>query len=537
MSLLSVESLLKHLRTPSDGKFLFDDYLSDAWEIFQFDGEPDLASFEGFLIETVFQVFDEAEQNRENAKKRDACLVGLGLLEKCYHTKTNSSVPAHCDISTRCVNYLSGDYIKLSYPVPEEGANYNITDSRSLPRQALDQSARRARKQLSKRLTYMAAYGKESCQKCLQAGVENHTELITLSDGENERTIRRVVLPPPCYTLKNFPIPEQLPTPELQQDIHPEGTEDSRACGNHGAFSGQNTDLDENISGGTIESKLPDTSSCSTSNGSSGTSEDEKIKLSPPSPEISKSADGKTVLEDITSDEETARAGATGEHVPSASLTFKSILAPDIKPEGGSESTSESTQDSDPNTSTEHSQEHTPEFASNPTAMKSHTDVPSGGTSHPPKADTETSEPRTDEDNKPKRSFKPNIWAIIAGVLAMLLLAMMLLFAIYALNKSKNTNIDPVKAAEGGGIVNPNETNVEADTSMTVHSSSGTTIDINVPGIDKIASVSVIMTDSDGRAEQVTIKLDEVYDEVTAEQQDIATKDVPGGVDAYESDN
>lgn len=443
MGLLSVESLLKHLRTPSAGKFLFDDYLSDAWEIFQFDVEPDLASFEGFLIETVFQVFDEAEQNRENAKKRDACLVGLGLLEKCYHTKTNSSVPAHCDISTRCVSYLSGDYIKLSYPVPEEGANYNITDPKSLPRQALDQSERRARKQLSDRLTYMVARGREVCQECLQAGVNNHTELIPLSDGENEMRIRRVILPPPCYTLKNFPIPEQQPAFEIQQDTHPEGTKDS---GDHEVFSGQNTDSDENNSGSMIESKLPDTSSsssCNTSNGSSGTSE---------------------------------------------------------------------------------------------SAMKSHTDASGDVPPHSPKTGAETSESETDEDDKPKCSFKPNIWAIIAGVLVVLLVAAPL-FEIYKGGKNRDVNIDEVKAAEGGGIVNPNETSVEANTSMTVYSSSGTTIDINVPGIDKIASVSITMTGSDGRSEEVTIKLDEIYDEVTAEQQDTAAKDVLGGVNAHEDNH
>lgn len=238
MSLTDIESLLKGLRTPSDGRILFNDYLSDAWEIFQFDGKPDLASFEGFLIEVIFQVFDKAEHNRDKAKSRDACLVGLGLLEKCYHTKTNSSVPAHCDIATRCVSYLSGDYIKLSYPVPEEGANYNITDSRSLPRQALDQSARRARKQLSKRLTYMAACGKESCQKCLQAGKKNHTELITLPDGENERTIRRVILPPPCYTLKNFPIQDQQPTSAIREDAPPEETDEHAVSGEEALQNG-----------------------------------------------------------------------------------------------------------------------------------------------------------------------------------------------------------------------------------------------------------------------------------------------------------
>lgn len=441
MSLLSVESLLKRLRTPSDGKFLFDDYLSDAWEIFQFDGEPDLASFEGFLIETVFQIFDEAEQNRENAKKRDACLVGLGLLEKCYHTKTNSSVPAHCDISTRCVSYLSGDYIKLSYPVPEEGANYNITDPKSLPRQALDQSARRARKQLSNRLTYMAACSKESCQKCLQAGIENHTKQITISDGENERIIKKVILPQPCYTLENFPISEQQPAPEIQQDTHLDGAGDSDACGKRTDFSGQNTDSDENISDSTIESELPNTSSsssCNTSNGSSGTSESE---------------------------------------------------------------------------------------------TKSHTDASGDVPPHPPKAGAEMSAFRTDEKDKPERSFKSNKWAIIAGVLAILLLTMMPLFAIYTLNQSKKTNIDQVKASEGGGIVNPDEASIEPNMSMTYQNPNGVKVDINISGISEPASVSI---ESDMEAGKIIISLNEYY---YKESQDAAIKDFPVGGDTHEDGN
>ena len=74
---------------------------------------------------------------------------------------------------------------------------------------------------------------------------------------------------------------------------------------------------------------------------------------------------------------------------------------------------------------------------------------------------------RTDEKDKPERSFKSNKWAIIAGVLAILLLTMMPLFAIYTLNQSKKTNIDQVKAAEGGGIVNPDEASIEPNMSMT----------------------------------------------------------------------
>lgn len=174
--------------------------------------------------------------------------------------------------------------------------------------------------------------------------------------------------------------------------------------------------------------------------------------------------------------------------------TLKSIAQPTP------ESTSESTQDSDPETSTEQTQEHTP---------KSHTDASSDGTPHPPKANAEMLEPKNNKKDKPEHSSKPNKWAVITGALA-ILLAMMLPFAIYAWNKSKNVNIDQVKADEGGGIVNPDEASTEPNMSITYQSPNGIKVDINISGISETASVSV---DSDTEKGKIIISLDDYFNE------------------------
>lgn len=204
--------------------------------------------------------------------------------------------------------------------------------------------------------------------------------------------------------------------------------------------------------------------------------------------------------------------------------TLKSIAqsAPEV--------VSEPTQDSDLKTSAEQPQEHLPEFASE-SATKSLTDAPGDVLLHPAKTGTQTSESEPDEDDKPKRSLKPNIRAIIAGVLAILLLTMMPLFAIYTLNKSKNTNIDQVKAAEGGGIVKPDEASIEPNMSMTYQNPNGVKVDINISGISESASVSI---DSDMEAGKIIISLNEYY---YKEFQDAAIKDFPVGGDTYEDGN
>ena len=222
-----IKTLLDDLRAPKKSeKILFENYLEDAWKLFGFPDEADLASFEGFLIEAVSQVFKDAEHNIKNAKKRDACLVGLGLIKGCYHTETVHGVSTHCDVQTRYAKYLSGDYVKLSYPTPKEGKNFDITDCESLPRKAFAKSDERARSKLIRHLISMGAINSAPYQECLQAGRDKYTEQVVVTDGESEREVRRVILPSPCYTLENFPLKsaqqasEPDPEPTNIQDVN-----------------------------------------------------------------------------------------------------------------------------------------------------------------------------------------------------------------------------------------------------------------------------------------------------------------------------
>lgn len=127
---------------------------------------------------------------------------------------------------------------------------------------------------------------------------------------------------------------------------------------------------------------------------------------------------------------------------------------------------------------------------------------------------------------------------IITVIMALAILALaMLVFAIYT-NYTENANldIDPVEAHEGGGIVNPDEASIEPDVSMRYQSFSGATFDIDIFEPNRTASVSIEITDSDGRTEKVIIELDELYNGAETGRPGVANKDFSGGVDAYEGD-
>ena len=222
-----IENLLKNLRTPTGNKILFESYLKDAWNIFQFDGDPNLPAFEAFLIAAVSRCFEKADRDSDRAKSRDACLVGLGLLKGCYHTKTEDGISTHVPVDDRYVQYLQGDYIDLMRPTYKEGDNLNPDDRKSKPRRALDKSEARARERLASHLADQFVYG-NGYQASLQAGIENHTKSNESSEGKNQLEI---VLPEPSYTLEKFSPADQLkanlepqpqPDPTSEPDPIPE---------------------------------------------------------------------------------------------------------------------------------------------------------------------------------------------------------------------------------------------------------------------------------------------------------------------------
>lgn len=149
----SITSLLEGLQKPSTDKILFEGYLPEAWKIFCFDKEPNLVEFEAFLIAAISHCFAKADVDINEAKKKDACLVGLGLMSGCYHTETVDGVPTNFPINERYESYLGGDYIALG-PYDPKNDNLDIKDRKSKPRQALEQSDRRARAKLAKHLIF-----------------------------------------------------------------------------------------------------------------------------------------------------------------------------------------------------------------------------------------------------------------------------------------------------------------------------------------------------------------------------------------------
>lgn len=284
MSQQSVEELLAGLQTPKDGKVLFEDYLQDAWKLFQFPGDPNLPGLEAFLINAVFNKFKNAEHNRNEAISRDACLVGLGLLAGCYHTETKDGVPTHCVLKVRYTSYLRGDYIKLQYPNPQEGDNLDIADKDSLPQGAFERSVERGLEKLAGTLKSMIGGASGSCQDCLWAGIEKYTELIMVSNGNEKQEVRRVILPQPCYTLKNFapkskkkstkptqrivtePIkstestlaPSIEPTREPVPELIPEPTQGTTGSGSSEPPSGSTSDLPPNMTTEPVSGSTPE---------------------------------------------------------------------------------------------------------------------------------------------------------------------------------------------------------------------------------------------------------------------------------------
>lgn len=210
-----IEMLLENLRTPSDKKTIFEDSLEDAWSIFQFEGKPNLLAFEAFLIAAVSRCFEKADRDSNQAKSRDACLVGLGLLKECYHTNTKEGMSTHISVEERYISYLQGDYIELMRPHYKKGDNLDPSDRESKPRRALEKSDARARKRLASHLASQGVY-KNDYQASLQVGIEKYTK--SNESSEEEKRLE-IILPEPCYTFKSFPSQSK---PRLESGIETE---------------------------------------------------------------------------------------------------------------------------------------------------------------------------------------------------------------------------------------------------------------------------------------------------------------------------
>lgn len=197
-----IGNLLSNLREPkSENKKHFEDYLPEAQKLFGLEHELDVFSLDALLIQAiiycVFKEMDEPEKpEKDDAKKRDAYLLALGLLDNYYHTKKDGT---HYSAFMRHKQYLyDSDFIALRYPNPNPSDNLDIEDAASKPRGVLSSTDNRCRQDLEKYLS-----DSENCKKCLEEGAKKFIKTISLPDKKENK---QLILPKPLYTLENFPL-------------------------------------------------------------------------------------------------------------------------------------------------------------------------------------------------------------------------------------------------------------------------------------------------------------------------------------------
>lgn len=220
-NITNIDELVTRLRKPCSNE-LFDDIANKAWEILPLQGDPDLVLFEAFLIETICRHThidnnEEGSLPRDAAQKRDLALLAFGLLDGYYHTENHSDSKRQVSLDNRRTNYLhKSDYLDLNYP--GKYSKSDISKKRSFdPWQTITSFDSRYQKDLKRYLTMLVK--RDACTQIMQAGVEKHTQMVTMPDGS---TVRQIILPKPCFTKENFPISDPAkPSPAADTPTTP----------------------------------------------------------------------------------------------------------------------------------------------------------------------------------------------------------------------------------------------------------------------------------------------------------------------------
>lgn len=120
----------------------FEETYGELWEFLKLGSEKNLLQFEAFMIEVVILFANKTakanrqygiSQERAFAKKRDACLVILGLLKGYYYKDEGSSGEKYTLLENRRENYLSNsDYTKLGSDEDKAISNFYTTTSRCI---------------------------------------------------------------------------------------------------------------------------------------------------------------------------------------------------------------------------------------------------------------------------------------------------------------------------------------------------------------------------------------------------------------------
>lgn len=211
----TVWELLELTCKPEEQKKTFEDIVPAVWEEFGLDGTPDRKAFERLLINVVLSQYNEDE--KMDARKRDASLLMLGLLDGYYYQDEKDGKKLNDTLPKRYQRYLeNSDFVKIIYP--GEGTYEEI---------AAKDKKRRPQKQprpLNCLTKTNSKCKEEICQSLEQLLKNGNYKTYMSADGEKAENGHQTVLPKPCYTLERFPPlseEEPLQGSETEPEVHP----------------------------------------------------------------------------------------------------------------------------------------------------------------------------------------------------------------------------------------------------------------------------------------------------------------------------
>lgn len=211
----TVWELLELTCKPEEQKKTFEDIVPTVWEEFGLEGTPDRKAFERLLINVVLSQYDE--DKTMDARKRDASLLMLGLLDGYYYQDEKDGKKLNDTLPKRYQRYLEhSDFVKIIYP--GEGTYEEIVakDKKRRPKKqprplnCLTRTNSRCKEEIC-----------QSLELLLQSG---NYKTYMWADGEKAENGHQTVLPKPCYTLERFPPlskEESLQDSETEPEVHP----------------------------------------------------------------------------------------------------------------------------------------------------------------------------------------------------------------------------------------------------------------------------------------------------------------------------
>ena len=206
----SVKKVLDLLRKPNGNKKSnakkFEDVVPVAWKKLGLKGNPSPVDLEKLLINLILKLYDvenaeDIEEKPKIAQKRDFSLLSFGLLDGYYHTEEKNGQKVNIPSEERYERYLNDGYF-IEFRYSDEGSYQDI----KIKDKNRNIIAKSAQPRPLNNLTKIAGECKDEIAKELLKLIkeEKYKQYIDKSQG-TDNTDTPLVLPKPCYTLKNFP--------------------------------------------------------------------------------------------------------------------------------------------------------------------------------------------------------------------------------------------------------------------------------------------------------------------------------------------